>query len=61
MDKLKRILVATVAGNFRFTGKYLPERQKKNWHYYQAENGDIMHFRKEHMVAVTEGECDSHG
>ncbi|MBI9090123.1 MAG: hypothetical protein JEZ12_12985 [Desulfobacterium sp.] len=30
--------------------------EKPNWHYYETDKGEIFHFRKEHMVAVLEGD-----
>ena len=37
---------------FVFVGKYRRDLETGNWHYYEKENGEICHFRKEHMVAV---------
>lgn len=37
-----------------FWGRHLPERERPNWHYYATEDGRILHFRKEHMVFVSE-------
>ena len=37
---------------FCFVGKYRRDLETGNWHYYEKENGEICHFRKEHMVAV---------
>ena len=39
---------------FSFTGKHLPERERPNWHYYEREDGAVIHFRKDHMVCVIE-------
>ncbi len=54
---MKRIIVTIVKDNiireFRFTGKYRRDLEKKNWHYYETKHG-ILHFRKENMVAVEE-------
>ena len=37
-----------------FIGRHLPDREKPNWHYYATEDGRILHFRKCHMVFVSE-------
>lgn len=37
-----------------FNGKYLPELEKPNWHYYQTDDGYMIHCRKEHMLCVVE-------
>ena len=39
---------------YDFTWKYLPERQKDNWHYYEDDEWTIYHFRKSEMIAVLE-------
>lgn len=39
---------------FSFIGKHLPEKERPNWHYYEREDGAIIHFRKDHMVCVIE-------
>lgn len=44
----------TGEGRLTFKGRYLPERQRENWHYYIGDEGIIYHFRKEHMIAVIE-------
>jgi len=52
---VKEIEIMTTTGQtIKFTGKHLPERQSKNWHYYQDDEGAIFCFRKEHMVMVYE-------
>lgn len=38
----------------KFTGRYLPERQSDNWHYYEGDDGRIYHFRKQNMTVVRE-------
>ena len=37
---------------FYFVGRYRRDLETNNWHYYEKDDGTIMHFRKEHMVAV---------
>jgi len=37
---------------FVFVGKYRRDLETGNWHYYEMKNGEICHFRKEHMIAV---------
>ena len=59
---MKKIKVFTSIDNgndpFSFIGKHLPERERPNWHYYEREDGAILHFRKEHMVLVIEKEIE---
>jgi len=58
MSKFKQYIVNTTLGSYEFSGKYLPERETNNWHYYECKDGMIMHFRKEHMVCVEESELE---
>ncbi len=41
-------------GKLSFKGRYLPKREKPNWHYYIDDEGTIYHLRKEHIIAVIE-------
>lgn len=52
--KIKRIKIVTVGGGVEFVGFFRRDLEKPNWHYYELEDGNIYHFRKEHMVAVLE-------
>ena len=47
-------IVFTTGDHIDFNGKYLREREKANWHYYQLDDGYILHCRKENMVYVLE-------
>jgi hypothetical protein len=58
MSEFKQYIVNTMLGSYEFSGKYLPERETNNWHYYECKDGMIMHFRKEHMVCVEESELE---
>jgi len=51
---MNKFLIETTAGTVIFNGKCLRERETPNWHYYQTEDGDIYHFRKEHIIYVLE-------
>jgi hypothetical protein len=53
---MKKYKIVTTAGKYAFTGKHLKERETNNWHYYETDEGCIIHFRKEHMVMVFEYE-----
>lgn len=44
--------ILTTQGQIEFTGKYRLDLETNNWHYYEKDDGTIIHFRKEHMVAV---------
>ena len=37
-----------------FFGAHLKHLETKNWHFYKMFTGEILHFRKEHMVMVKE-------
>lgn len=56
----KKTIIYFNAGNtgdthrIEFNGKHLPELEKPNWHYYQTDDGYMIHCRKEHMVCVIE-------
>lgn len=53
--EMKNITIfLTDKGKFSFYGRYLPERQKENWHYYLDDKGTVYHIKKEHMIAVIE-------
>jgi len=56
MDELKHNnrIVFTTGNYIDFDGKHLPERETPNWHYYQLDDGHILHCRKEHIVYVLE-------
>lgn len=45
-------VVSTTAGKVRFTGKYRKDLETNNWHYWEQNNGIVIHFRKEHIVYV---------
>jgi hypothetical protein len=47
-------IVFTTGNYIDFNGKYLREREKANWHYYQLDDGYLLHCRKNHMVYVLE-------
>lgn len=43
-------------GVVTFIGRYRRDLEAANWHYYETDAGRLVHFRKEHMVAVLEGD-----
>jgi hypothetical protein len=51
MDAINYV-ISTVQGQVDFKGVYREDLQTANWHYYESENGHLLHFRKEHMVCV---------
>ena len=55
---MKEYKIITTHTEDIFRGKYLKEREKPNWHYYITEHGEILHYRKEHMVSVSEKEIE---
>jgi len=40
---------------FAFIGKHRRDLETNNWHYYEKVDGELIHFRKEHMIAVVGG------
>lgn len=58
MNEMRRYTISTTTITYQFVGKHLPDRERPNWHYYQEEDGTIIHFRKEHMVIVVEKELE---
>lgn len=56
-SRIKKIKIITVGGAVvEFVGFHRRDLEKPNWHYYELEDGNIYHFRKEHMVAVLESD-----
>jgi hypothetical protein len=50
---LTKYVINTIDGmSFEFNGKYRRDLEVKNWHYYERDDGIILHFRKEHIVSV---------
>lgn len=56
MDKLKKIKIIlakdSVIYNLEFIGKYRRDLEQKNWHYYEKEDGCLVHVKKDNMLAV---------
>jgi hypothetical protein len=42
-----------------FKGKYLSQKETKNWHYYIDEDKNIYHFRKENITCIVESDIES--
>jgi len=55
VEALTQITVLTTTGKASFVGKYRPDLEKGAWHYYEDQDGNLLHFRKEYMIAVLEG------
>ena len=51
----KTMRIVTTVGVVAFIGRYRRDLEAANWHYYETNKGDILHFRKEHLIAVIEG------
>jgi hypothetical protein len=54
MEEAKQYTILVTNGRTEFIGWHLPQLEKNNWHYYEDIDGIKYHFRKEHMVCVTE-------
>ncbi|MBU0792133.1 MAG: hypothetical protein KKC55_16935 [Gammaproteobacteria bacterium] len=53
---MKSILIFLHSGHiFKFKGKYLREMETEKWHYYEDDQGNIIHFPKDNFAAVVEG------
>lgn len=50
----RRITIVTTIGKIDIVGFYRRDLEKPNWHYYEDSEGNIYHFRKEHLVYVIE-------
>ena len=57
--QFKTMRIVTTVGVVTLIGRYRRDLEKPNWHYYETNKGDILHFRKEHIVAVLEDENES--
>ncbi len=44
--------IITTVGTIKFKGRIVRELETGNWHYYERDDGVILHFRKNHMVVV---------
>jgi hypothetical protein len=54
IGKKKITLILSFGNSLEFVGWHRPDLERPNWHYYEDENGSIIHCRKEHMVCVKE-------
>ena len=54
-DDMVDFRIITTSGETEFRGRYCRALEAKNWHYYEREDGVLLHFRKEHMVCVIGG------
>ena len=53
---MTRYKIHLVTGKtIRFKGRYMRQLETNNWHYYEKYSGEIIHFRKEHIVYVSGG------
>lgn len=42
-----------------FIGKYRRDLETDNWHYYEKQEGTIIHLRKEHIIYVSGDTADN--
>lgn len=45
-------VVLSIGKSVEFNGQYRRDLETNHWHYYEKDDGLIIHFRKEHMVYV---------
>lgn len=58
-SKLVDYQIITIRGRIEFRGRYRRDLEKPSWHYYERDDGQILHFRKRHMVCVIGGKFPS--
>lgn len=51
---MKKYTITTVAKEFSFIGKHRKDLERPNWHFFEKQDGKIIHFRKENLVAIEE-------
>ena len=49
---MEHIIIHTTIGEISFVGKYRRDLETKHWHYYEKENGRILHFHKSQLISV---------
>ena len=52
--KIKELTVVLPTGLVHFNGFYRRDLEKPTGHYYETANGDIIHVKKDAMMAVIE-------
>ena len=50
----KHYIITTTMGSYSGYLKHRPDLETDNWHYYEKESGELIHFRKKYMVIVDE-------
>lgn len=59
-EKDKHIQIISIGGvTAQFIDKYIGDKGTNNWHYYEDNEGQTFHFRKEHIISVAECAVDS--
>jgi len=55
MNNFRTIEILFVTGDTKIIseGKYRPDLQTDNWHYWESSDGALVHARKEHVAGVT--------
>lgn len=54
MPEIKNITIITTINEITLRGFYRRDLETNNWHYYEREDGTLVHIRKEYMVCVFE-------
>lgn len=52
-NEYREYKVRTTHGTIKFKGRYRRDLETANWHYYEEENGNVIHFKKESMICVS--------
>ena len=51
--KMNKYTIGLVSGKeIEFWGRYRRDLETDNWHYYEKDDGIVMHFRKERLEFV---------
>lgn len=56
----KLYTILTTADKLTFCGIHRKDKETENWHYYETTEGEMLHFRKAHMVVVHERDLESY-
>ena len=61
-NEIKDITIVVTEGNIiHIRGKYRRDLETNNWHYYETTKGELLHFRKIHMIAVIDQHVNQEG
>ena len=50
--------IITTSHRIKFVGRYRRDLESENWHYYEVDDGSILHFHKKYMIYVKGDNAD---